>query len=144
MTSKALQINDAIVVLLTASALTGIGSGGVNGDPDYPHQPGDLPALAVYLGDEPEPDRSLIGAHDHTVAIKLQIISEGHDAYRSADAVMVDAHNRLMSDLSLGGLTIDIRQGQITRQRAMIEFPVLMTEIEYQVDYRTTTTSLEN
>lgn len=142
MSSKALQIRDALIALLTTPPLTGIGTGGVSVDPDYAFEARDLPAVAVYLGDETI-DRSLISADGRTLNVTVRIISKGSDAFANGDAVMVEAHNRIVSDPTLGGLALDIQQQGIRRSRDVLEVPVAVTELDYSVDYRTTTTSLE-
>lgn len=143
MSSKALQIRDKIITLLTTPALTGIGSGGVSVDPDYAFEAGDLPAVAVYLGDETI-ERALIGADDRTLNVTVRIISKGSDAFANGDAVLVQVHNRIVTDLTLGGLALDVRQQGTRRSRDVLEVPVAIAEIDYAVDYRTTTTSLES
>lgn len=143
MSSKALQIRDAIITKLTTPALTGIGSGGVSVDPDYAFEAGDLPVVAVYLGDETI-ERALIGADDRTLIVTVRVISKGSDAFANGDAVLVQVHNRIVTDLTLGGLAMDIRQQGTRRSRDVIEVPVAYTEIDYAVDYRTTTTSMES
>lgn len=144
MSSKAIQIRDAIITKLTTpTAITGIGTGGVSVDPDYAFEAGDLPAVAVYLGDETT-ERSLIGADDHTLTVTVRVISKGSDAFANGDAVLVQVHNRIVTDLTLAGLALDVRKQGTRRSRDVLEVPVAVAEIDYAVDYRTTTTSLES
>lgn len=143
MSSKALQIRDAAVALLQTPALTGIGSGGVSVDPDYAFAASDLPAVAVYLGDETVL-QALIGADDHALTLTVRVISKGSDAFASADAVMTQVHSRMLADRTLGGKALDVRSTGIRRTRDALEVPVAITEMDYAADYRTTTTSLEN
>lgn len=149
MSSKALQINEAMQALFETPALTGIGAGGVVDDPDYAFVPSDLPMVAVYMGDEPDAERAVIGAHDHTITMTVRITAKkgdttGKSALGSCDALMVQAHNRLMADPTLGGIVLDIRKGATRRAREVLDVPVAYTEIDYAMDYRTTTTSLES
>jgi hypothetical protein len=143
MASKALQIRNAIITLLQTPAITGIGAGGVSVDPDYAFEAIDLPAVAVYLGDETAADRALIGALDRTLTVTARIISSGSDAFTTGDAVLATAHARIVSDLTLGGLSLDIRHTGTRRSRDVLEKPVAIAELDYSVDYRTTTASLE-
>lgn len=149
MSSKAFQINEAMQALFETPALTGIGAGGVVDDPDYAYEVSDLPMVAVYMGDEDAPNRSLIGVHDHTITMTVRITAKkggtsGKSALGSCDALLVQVHNRLMADLTLGGKAMDNRAGPTRRTRDVLEVPVAYTEIDYAVDYRTTTTSLES
>ncbi len=148
MSSKALQINDAVVALFSTPALTGIGAAGVQDDPDYAFNVADLPFVAVYQGDEQTPDNALISNMDRSVNITVRVTAKkggvsGKSALASCDPLMVAAHNRLMSDLTLGGIAIHIREQATRRSRDVMEVPVAFVEKDYAVDYRTTTTSLE-
>lgn len=143
MGSKALAIRDAIIAKLTTPALTGIGAGGVSVDPDYAFAPRDLPVVAVYLGDESAADRVVLAAMDRTLTVTVKIVSNGSDAFATADAVLVQAHNRIASDTSLGGLALDIQHHGTRRSSDVLEKPVAITELDYAVDYRTNETSLE-
>ncbi|MFA6203784.1 MAG: hypothetical protein WC710_11430 [Gallionella sp.] len=142
MSSKALQITDAMISLLTMPAMAGIGLGGVTIDPDYHYTTDDLPAIAVHPGDESVSD-SVIGVIDRILAVKVRVLSSGSDAFYTGDALMTLAYSRVMSDLTLGGLTMDIKPQGVKRGRDVLEFPVIVHELDFFIEYRTTTTSLE-
>ena len=143
MSSKALQIRDAVITALSTPALTGIGAGGVSVDPDYAFEARDLPVVAVYLGDETT-SVVMIGAEDHTLTLTVRIISKGSDAFTNGDAILVLAHARIVADRTLGGKALDVQSMGIRRSRDVLEVPVAVAEMDYAVDYRTTETSLEN
>ena len=143
MSSKALHIRDAVIALLQSPALAGIGSGGVSFDPDYAFETRDLPAVAVYLGDEQPTDRATIGMIMRTLMVNVRIVSKGDDSFANGDSLMVLAHSRISADVTLGGKSLDIRQQGTKRSRDALQVPVAITELEYAVDYRTTETSLE-
>lgn len=148
MSSRSLQITEAVLALCTTPALTGIGSAGVQDDPDYAFELRDLPFVSVHQGDEIAPERNLISAHDHSMILTLRITAKkggvpGKSALASCDPILLAVHARLMADLTIGGLALDVRQGAIRRQRDLLEMPVAITEVDYTIDYRTTTTSLE-
>lgn len=147
MTTKALQIRDAVVALMTASAVAGVAAGSVYKDWPFHIKPEDVPAICVELGDEQGPVRFVIGALDRTLQLKVSIISKGAlpatDATTAADAVVAEAHRRVVADLTLGGLAMDVTQDGINRRRDVLEVPVLITEMHYSVLYRTTNLSLE-
>lgn len=143
MASKALQIRNAVIALLQSPALAGIGSAGVTVDPDYAFRTADLPAVAVYLGDEQPSQRNVIGAMDRSVMVTVKVISKGDDAFAAGDALVVEAHSRILADISLGGLAFDISEQGIRRARDVLEVPVAVTELDLAVEYRTNETSLE-
>lgn len=142
MSSKALQITDAMIALLAIPVLTGIGSGGVTTDPDYHYATADLPAVAVHPGDESVSD-SVIGVIDRSLTVTVRVLSSGSDAFYTGDALMTQIYSRIMSDLTLGGLAMDIKPQGIKRSRDVLEFPVIVHELDFLIDYRTTTNSLE-
>lgn len=148
MASKALQIAEAIQALFETPALTGIGTAGVQDDPDYAFELRDLPFVAVYMGEEPTPDRAVIGQHDNTLIITVRITAKkggvtGKSALASCDPLLVATYNRLMAEPTLGGLSFDLQKHSTRRMRDVIEVPVAYTEVDYAVQYRTTETSLE-
>lgn len=148
MASKALQIAEAIQTLFATHALTDIGIAGVQDDPDYHFELSDLPFVAVYMGDEPPPDRAVIGQHDNTLIITVRITARsggvtGKSALASCDPLLVATYDRLMAEPTLGGLAFDIQKQHTRRMRDVIEVPVAYTEVDYAVQFRTTETSLE-
>lgn len=149
MSTKALQIAVAVQTLFETPALIGIGTGGVVDDPDYAYEIGDLPMVAVYMGDEPAPDRSVISSHDNTMILTVRVTAKkggvtGKSALASCDALVAAIYNRLMAAPTLGGLTFDIQKQATRRSRDVIEVPVAFTEVDYAMQFRTTETSLES
>jgi len=144
MSSKALQIRDAVVALLTTPTLTGIGSGGVSVDPDYAYEAGDLPAVAVYLGDESSAERVVVGQMFRRVSLNVRVLTKGDDAFANADTLMVQIHSRIAADVTLGGKSLDLMHSATRRSRDVLQVPVAITDLEYRVDYTTSETSLEN
>jgi hypothetical protein len=143
MSTKSLQIRNAIVALLKATPVAGVAATAVYTDWHFAIKPIDMPAISVDLGDESAPQRVLIGALDRTLQTKLSIITAGDDATTAADAIVAEAHRRMVADLTIGGLAMDVKQDAISRQRDVLEKPVLITELNYLVEYRTTMTSME-
>lgn len=149
MSTKSLQIRNKVIALLTATAITGINTSasaapaGVYTDWHFAIKTPDMPCIVVEMGDETAPQRACIGALDRSMQIKVSIIGAGDDAATVIDAIVAQVHSRLVADLTLAGLAMDVKQDAITRQRDVLEKPVLITEMVYQVEYRTTMTSME-
>ena len=143
MSTKSLLIRNAIVALLTATPVAGVGATAIYKDWKYAIKPADMPAIVVELGDETAPQRALIGALDWGLQLKVSVVTAGDDPTTTADTVIAEAHRRIVADLSLGGLTLDVKQDAITRQRDVLETPALITELLYVIEYRTTMTSME-
>ena len=137
------QISDALVATLSSPVLVGLGAGGVTADPDYHYEARDLPAVAVYLGDETRLNQFISASViDRLLTITVRIISQGSDAYRTGNEVLVQAYNQIMSDLTLGGLVMNIEEAGIKRSRELLEMPVVVTDLDLSVKYRTAYNSL--
>lgn len=150
MSTKSLQIRNQVIALLTAPAIPGLNTSasiapaGVYTDWHYAIKPGDTPCIAVEMGDETPPQRVTIQMADRSMQVKVGIFTAGDDAATLADPFVVEVHRRLTADLTLGGLALDVKQDAITRQRdSTLEKPVLITEMTYLVEYRTTIASME-
>lgn len=153
MSSKALQISDRLIALM--SALNEIDIFASNNvfvavstelDSNYAFELRDLPGISITLGDEVPSPRVVIGMTERTVQTSVKILSKAHltsDPFNIGDQVMVEAHSRIMEDTSLNGLAIDVRHVRTNRSRDVLEKPVSITELIYEIDYRTTTASLE-
>ena len=148
MSSKAQQINDAIIALFQAANFADLGPGGVRDDPDYRFEMRDLPFIAVYRGDEQEPVQATISSMDRDLTVIVRVTARqdelnGKSALSACDPLVVATHNKLMANSALGGLAFHIRELGTNHQRDVIEVPVAYIEKGYSVSYTTNTTSLE-
>ncbi|HEY4698124.1 MAG TPA: hypothetical protein VIH29_08990, partial [Gallionella sp.] len=109
MSSRALQIRDAVIALLQTPALTGIGSGGVSNDPDYAFVVADLPVVSVFLGDETT-SPSTFTMNEHELTLHVRVISAGTDPVGAGDPLMVQAYARIIADKTVGGLALNVRK----------------------------------
>jgi len=143
MSTKSLQIRNAIIGLHTASPVAGVASTSIYTDWHWAIKPADMPAIVVEMSDEAEPQSACIGDLNSLLQIKVSVISDGSDAAATADPIIAESYNRIMSNYSLGGLALTINKGPTTRTRDVLDKPVMITEIIYLVEYRTARTSLE-
>lgn len=150
MSTKSLQIRNAAIALLTGTLLPGINTTasiapqGVYTDWHYAIKAIDTPCAVVEMGDELPPQRVMIGAEDRSMQLRVFVIGAQDDAATAVDAIVAEVHKRLVADFTLGGLAMDMKPGAITRQRDnTMDKPALVTEMAYQVEYRTTMTSME-
>lgn len=148
MTTKALQIRDVIVSLLTASTCGGVPSTRIYTDISHAVE-AVFPSVTVELGDEPAPQRSSILKLDRQVMVKVQVLSAANtgiaalDATTAADAAIAEASRRIMVDITLSGISFDIQEQELLRLRDEINKPVLLTTLNYSVFYTTGDTSRE-
>ena len=150
MSTKSLQIRNSAIALFTATLLPGINTSatiapqGVYTDWHYAIKAQDTPCVVVEMGDERPPQRVMIGAEDRSMQLKVFVIGAQDDAATLIDPIVAEVHKRLVADLTLGGLAMDVMQDAITRQRDnTMDKPALVTEMIYQVEYRTSMTSME-
>lgn len=150
MTTKALQIRDAIVTLLRASTCGGVPSDRVYVDiaTAIEGETAQLPAIVVELGNE-SAQRGAIGQMHRTVQVTVTVVSAATkgvgaaDAATNADAPLAEAHRRIVADTQLGGKALDLIDSGIARERDELDRPVMVTRITYDVQYRTNELSLE-
>lgn len=100
-------------------------------------------ALVVEPGDEPEPSGEIVGFEIRRLELRLIAIAKGADPDTLADAPLLEAHNRLLTDPTLGGLGLRIDEGGTKRERADLEKPATAITKTYVITYRTEGTSLE-
>lgn len=140
--SIALQIAQAVAVLLTVPEMTSVAAAQVRTEPIHPADVEHGAALNIELGDEPPAERTLIGFKDRVTELKLTAIAAGASAVSSADELITEAHARLMSDESLGGLSFDIAEAGVNRSNSTNGRRLSVIEKTYLVHYQTTESSL--
>mgnify|MGYP006274494451 CR=1 FL=1 len=74
---------------------------------------------------------------DSTLRVRAAIIIRALIPDQASDDTMVSLHSKLMADLTLGGLAIDIRPAEVTFTFAEADQPAGVISCEYDVLYRT-------
>lgn len=132
MTSKREQIVSAIMTRLAAVA--GV-SGRVYRSQADPN-PRDLaPFLTVqWTNEQTSPDAvQLMG---RTLTVEIAVYTRGDVPDALADPILVDAHQRLLLDPSLGGLAIDIQLEDASSEVIAADFPAAKVTQNYSVKFR--------
>jgi hypothetical protein len=140
MTSRREQILSAIA---TALATTDGVSGRVYRSRVEAFSRNEAPAIII----EPGPDRAQtysICKLDWTLDILVVVHTRGQIPDQLADPILVDAHDKLMADRTLGGLAIDIVPTLSDPQRDKAELTSLWQVNTYQVRYRTAVDDLSS
>ncbi len=148
MTSAAHDIVTEIIAMLSNPELDSVPAASIFRDVMDARTSGQMPCIAVELGDEDAPTRSLIGVKDRKLQVELTVLAKGSDPYGQADAAMVESFNRLMSASMDGGLTLngralDVLEGPTRRQRDGMAEDLAAVTKTYIVEYRTLERSLE-
>lgn len=134
MTSKREQILAAIYTALqgTASVSTRIYRSRVE-----PMARNETPAIVVEPANITYQQNTSLPKLDSTLRVRVVVIVRANVPDQAADATIVDLHSRIMADLTLGGLAIDVQPTQTTFNIVEADQPAGVISCEYDVLYRT-------
>lgn len=79
---------------------------------------------------------------DWTLRVRIVVISRSTIADQAADPTIESLHSKLMADLTLGGLVIDVQPAQVSFDFVEADTPAGVIACEYDVRYRTSVSSL--
>jgi hypothetical protein len=143
MASRSEQIAEAVRAALSVPALATVPPSRIYRDMAGALQAERLPAIAVETGDEPEPQRPVIGFKLRTVEIRMAVFASGSNPFTAADPIVVEAHNRLAANPTLSGLAFEFDEGPTIREREDADRSIASVTKTYLYQYRTTEASLE-
>ena len=133
MTTKRESILAAVKTALTGTA--GVGTRIYRSRVD-PLSRGESPALIIEpVSDTPEQNTSL-PTLDWTLRIRVVVIERSNIPDQAADDTIEDMHSKLMADLTLGGLAIDIQPAQTSFELLEADQPAGVIFCEYEIRYR--------
>ena len=137
--SKREQILQAIRTALTGTA--GVGNR-IYRSRVEPMARQESPAIIVEpLKDRAEQNTSL-PTLDWTLLVRVAVVVRANVPDQAADPVVESMHAKLMADLSLGGLAIDIQPFQVEFQAVEADVPAGVVMCDYLVKYRTSVSDL--
>jgi hypothetical protein len=141
MATKREQILQAMRTALTGTV--GVGTRIYRSRPD-PVSRGETPAIIVEPAkDVPEQNTSL-PTLDWSFVVRVIVLSRAAIADQAADATIESLHAKLVADLTLGGLAIDVQPGPVTFEFVEADSPAAVIVCEYVVRYRTSVASLSS
>jgi hypothetical protein len=79
---------------------------------------------------------------DWTLRIRVVVISRSLIADQAADPTIESLHAKLMADLTLGGLSIDVQPAQVSFDFVEADVPAAVISCEFDIRYRTSVSSL--
>ena len=98
---------------------------------------GETPALVVeFQGDSVEQNTAL-PTLDHFLTVRVSVIVRGDIPDQVADPTVESMHAKIMSDLTLNGLAIDVQPGDTTSELIDADQPGGVISADYIVRYRT-------
>jgi hypothetical protein len=132
--------------ILSAIATTLVGTTGV-GTRIYrnraePLSRAESPALVIEPATDLAQQNTSLPTLDWTLRIRVVVISRATIADQAADPTIESLHAKLMADLTLGGLAIDVQPAQVTFEFVEADVPAAVIACEYDVRYRTSVSSL--
>jgi hypothetical protein len=106
-------------------------------------QRSEAPAIVI----EPGPDEAAAPSAsncwiDWTFVLVVAVITRGQIPEQMADPIVQDIHSRLMSNRSLGGVSMDVWPMGVEPTFEKADRPSLWTVMTFRVRYRTSTTDL--
>lgn len=108
-------------------------------------QRSEAPALIIEPGPDEASSPAASNCHiDWTFTLVVLVYTRGHQPEQVADPIVLDVHARIMSDRSLGGLSMDLWPIAVEPTFEKADTPALWTVMTYRVRYRTLTTSIES
>jgi hypothetical protein len=100
------------------------------------------PAIVVEpLRDRSEQNTSL-PTLDWSLLVRVAVVVRANVPDQAADPVIESLHSKLMADLTLGGLAIDIQPVQVEFQAVEADVPAGVALCDYLVRYRTSVANL--
>ena len=133
------EILSAITTLLAGTANVGTR---IYRNRVEPLSKGETPALVVEPVKDVCEQNTSLPTLDWTLRIRIVVITRDLVADRAADPTIASLHTKLMEDLSLGGLAIDVQPAQVTFDFVEADTPAGVFSCEYDVRYRTSVLSL--
>ena len=133
MTTKRESILAAVKTALTGTA--GVGTR-IYRSRVEPFSRGESPAIVVEpISDTPAQNTSL-PTLDWTLRIRVVVIERADVPDQAADDTIEDLHAKIMADLTLGGIAIDVQPAQTTFQLLEADEPAGVIFCEYEIRYR--------
>lgn len=134
MTSKREQVLAAIYTALQGT--TGVGSR-IYRSRVEPMARNETPAIVVEPAIINYQQNTSLPKLDSTLRVRVVVIVRATVPDQAADPVIVDLHSRIMADLTLGGVAIDVQPVQTTFNIVEADQPAGVISCEYDVLYRT-------
>lgn len=79
---------------------------------------------------------------DWSLTVRVAVVVRANIPDQAADPTVESLHSKLMADLTLGGLAIDIQPLRVEFQTVEADVPAGVVMCDYRVQYRTSVTNL--
>lgn len=100
------------------------------------------PALVLEPVNDVVEQNTCLPTLDHTLTIRVVVIVRANVPDQTADPIVQSLHAKIVADLSLGGLCIDVQPGPTEFTLEQADTPVGVIYCTYRVLYRTSVSDL--
>jgi len=103
---------------------------------------GESPAIVIEpISDTAEQNTSL-PTLDWSLTVRISVIVRGAIPDQLADPIVESLHSKLMADLTLGGVAIDIQPQSVNFEMVEADQPAGVISCDYLIRYRSSVTNL--
>lgn len=100
------------------------------------------PAIVVEPVQDQAQQNTSLPTLDWSLTVRVAVIVRGIIPDQVADPIVEDMHARLMADLTLGGIAIDIQPQAVSFELVEADQPAGVISCDYLIRYRTSVTNL--
>lgn len=100
------------------------------------------PALVLEPVNDTVEQNTCLPTLDHTLTVRVVVIVRANVPDQASDPIVQSLHGKIVADLSLGGLAIDVQPGPTEFTLEQADTPVGVIYCTYRVLYRTSVSDL--
>ena len=100
------------------------------------------PAIVVEPVNDTAQQNTSLPTLDWSLTVRVAVIVRGNVPDQLADPIIDSLHTKLMADLTLGGLSMDIQPQEVAFNMVEGDQPIGVVTLDYLVRYRTSITNL--
>lgn len=100
------------------------------------------PAIVVEPIEDVAQQNTSLPTLDWSLTVRIAVVVRGNVPDQLADPIVESLHSKLMADLTLGGLAIDIQPQRVEFQVVEADQPAGVVMCDYLVRYRSSVTNL--
>jgi len=100
------------------------------------------PALVLEAVSNVPSQNTSLPTLDHVLTVRVVVIVRANVPDQASDPIVESLHGKLVADLSLGGLAIDVQPGPTEFTLEQADTPVGIIYCTYRIQYRTSVSDL--
>jgi hypothetical protein len=100
------------------------------------------PAIVIEPVNDTAEQNTSLPTLDWSLTVRISVIVRGNIPDQLADPIVQDMHSKLMSDLTLGGVAMDIRPQSVSFELVEADQPAGVISCDYLIRYRTANANL--